>query len=187
MARKTTTNAAKPSNQVQEFDQAAIDAALAGAVTRMDGSPVPSMKKGNEPLPPPTDDCAGKRDPEGDKASTKNTPIAADQKKFGEDCFNFNIDAKKCHYQSVKNEDKSILEYVRAINKKIYDETCVGGFSTNVQFRVTPQDWVNVAHIQDWYRARGFEVVDKGTTSPAYGKEVGTMNYNFTISWATAQ
>lgn len=188
MARRAN-NAPKPSNPVQEFDQAAIDAALAGAVTRMDGSPVPSMQKGNEPLPTPTDHCDGKPDPdpEKDKASTKNTPIAADQKKFGEDCYNFNIDAKKCHYQSVKNEDKSILDYVRAINKKIYDETCVGGFSTNVQFRVTPQDWVNVSHIQDWYRARGFEVVDKGTTSPAYGKEVGTMNYNFTISWANAQ
>ena len=179
MARRAN-NAPKESNPVQEFDQAAIDAALAGAVTRMDGSPVPSMKKesGNET---PTDECTTK------PVDAPSQPIAADQKKFGEDCFNFNIDAKKCHYQSTKNEDKSILEYVRAINKKIYDETCVGGFSTNVQFRVTPQDWVNVAHIQDWYRARGFEVVDKGTTSPAYGKEVGTMNYNFTISWANAQ
>ena len=187
MARKTNKVEQNASNPVQEFDQAAIDAALAGAVTRLDGSPVPSMQKRNEPLPPPTDDCAGKPDPVEDKAPTKNTPIAADQKKFGEDCFNFNIDAKKCHYQSAKNEDKSILEYVRAINKKIYDETCLGGFSTNVQFRVTPQDWVNVSHIKDWYKARGFEVEDKGTTAPAYGKEVGTMNYNFTISWANAK
>ena len=79
MARRAN-NAPKESNPVQEFDQAAIDAALAGAVTRMDGSPVPSMQKGNEPLPPTTDDCAGKPDPdpEKDKASTKNTPIAAE-------------------------------------------------------------------------------------------------------------
>lgn len=180
MARKTTTNAPKESNPAQEFDQAAIDAALAGAVTRMDGSPIPPMKKegGNATS---TDKCGDKPD------GAPIQPIAADQKKFGEDCFNLNIDAKKCHYQSAKNEDKSILEYVRAINKKIYDETCLGGFSTNVKFRVTPQDWVNVSHIQDWYRARGFEVDVKDTTSAPYGKEVGTMNYNFTISWATVQ
>jgi len=174
-----------------EIDQDAIDAALAGAVSNVNGMPI-SAPKSNET----TNECTVKPDAkpsndkccEDDKCCTKEGgQIASDQKKFGEDCFNFNIDAKKCHYQSVKNEDKSILDYVRAINKKIYDETCVGGFSTNVQFRVTPQDWVNVSHIQDWYRARGFEVVDKGTTSPAYGKEVGTMNYNFTISWANAQ
>lgn len=179
MARKTNKVEQNASNQVQEFDQAAIDAALAGAVTRMDGSPLPTKKEDGNATS--TDKCDGKPD------GAPIQPIAADQKKFGEDCFNFNIDAKKCHYQSAKNEDKSILEYVRAINKKIYDETCLGGFSTNVQFRVTPQDWVNVSHIKDWYKARGFEVEDKGTTAPAYGKEVGTMNYNFTISWANAK
>ena len=185
---KSATSVAKPSNPGQEFDQAAIDAALAGAVTMRDGSPVPSMQKGNEPLPPPTDECTGEPDPlpVDEKPKTRDEPIASDQKKFGEDCFNFNIDAKKCHYQSTKHEDKSILEYVRAINKKIYDETCLGGFSTNVQFRVTPQDWVNVSHIMDWYRARGFDVIVKETTSSPYGKDVGTMNHNFTISWATA-
>lgn len=188
-----------------EIDQDAIDAALAGAVTTRDGNPIvprrqntgaakakpPTVddKKSNESRPEPTDECTGKPDPIEDKAPVKapSDPIAADQKKFGEDCYNFNIDAKKCHYQSTKHEDKSILEYVRAINKKIYDETCLGGFSTNVQFRVTPQDWVNVSHIVDWYRARGFEVIVKETTSPAYGKDVGTMNHNFTISWANAE
>lgn len=192
MAKRTNkpaTSLDKSSNPVQEFDQAAIDAALAGAVTMRDGSPVPSLKKEINPLPVPTDECTGKPDPTPtkDKVLEKKEPIASDQKKFGEDCYNFNIDAKKCHYQSTKHEDKTILEYVRAINKKIYDETCVGGFSTNVQFRVTPNDWVNVSHIKDWYIARGFDVEDKGTTAPAYGKDVGTMNYNFTISWANAK
>jgi hypothetical protein len=170
-----------------EIDQDAIEAALAGAVTSINGAPIAPIRKPAKPEP--TDECTGKPDPVDDKAPVKapSDPIATDQRKFGEDCYNFNIDAKKCHYQSTKHEDKSILEYVRAINKKIYDETCIGGFSTNVQFRVTPQDWVNVSHIKDWYRARGFEVEDKGTTSPAYGKEVGTMNYNFTISWANAK
>ena len=169
-----------------EIDQDAIEAALAGAVTSVNGAPIAPIRK--EARPEPTDECTGKPDPlpVDEKPKAKDEPIASDQKKFGEDCFNFNIDAKKCHYQSTKHEDKSILEYVRAINKKIYDETCLGGFSTNVQFRVTPQDWVNVSHIMDWYRARGFEVIVKETTSSAYGKDVGTMNHNFTISWATA-
>ena len=176
-----------------EIDQDVIDAALAGAVTTKDGTPI-------APPPPPRSQETGtakENSPATDKKSNKKPakkwdeskpkPIAADIKKFSEDCYNFNIDAKKCHYQSTKHEDKSILEYVRAINKRIYDETCAGGFSTNVQFRVTPQDWVNVSHIVDWYRARGFEVIVKETTSPAYGKDVGTINHNFTISWVNAK
>ena len=188
VVNKSVTSVDKPNNSIQEFDQAAIEAALAGAVTMGDGSPVQSLKNETKPTQEPTDECTGKPDPlpQDEKSKATDEPIASDQKKFGEDCFNFNIDAKKCHYQSTKHEDKSILEYVRAINKKIYDETCLGGFSTNVQFRVTPQDWVNVSHIMDWYRAGGFEVIVKETTSSAYGKDVGTMNHNFTISWATA-
>lgn len=179
-----------------EIDQDVIDAALAGAVTTKDGTPIaPPPPRSQETVAtkensPATDKKSNKK---SDKKSNKKSDeskleqIAADQKKFGEDCYNLNIDAKKCHYQTTKHEDKSILEYVRAINKKIYDETCAGGFSTNVQFRVTPQDWVNVSHIVDWYRARGFEVIVKETTSPAYGKDVGTINHNFTISWVNAE
>ena len=105
-------------------------------------------KEAPAPLPPPSDpkckDDENCKNPDNEK---EGGAIAADQKKFGEDCYNFNIDAKKCHYQSAKNEDKSIMNYVRAINKKIYDETRTGGFSTNVQFRVTPQ--------LTWLRGRG--------------------------------
>lgn len=186
MARKTKTNTVVEDGQLPKFDQAAIDAALAGAVSMRDGSPVPSMKRDAPAIPPPPSEPKCKDDENCKKLDDgkEGGAIAADQKKFGEDCYNFNIDARKCHYQSAKNEDKSIMGYVRSINKKIHDETCVGGFSTNVQFRVTPQDWVNVSHIMDWYRARGFEVEVKPTTSSAYGKDVGTMNHNFTISWA---
>lgn len=112
--------------------------------------------------------------------------IAMNQRKFGEACYNLTIDARKCFYQSSKNEDKSIVEYIRAINKKIYDETQKGGYSTNVQFRVSPQDWVNISHITDWYKSRGFTIPKFESTSSAYGKDVGTIEYNFTISWAEA-
>ena len=107
-----------------EIDQDVIDAALAGAVTTKDGTPI-------APPPPQRQEtvAAKENSPASDKKSNKKSakkwdeskpkPIAADQKKFGEDCYNLNIDAKKCHYQSTKHEDKSILEYVRAINKKI--------------------------------------------------------------------
>lgn len=170
-----------------EIDQDVIDAALAGAVTTKDGTPIAPPPRSQETVAAKAKPSASDKKSNKKSDESKLEPIAADQKKFGEDCYNFNIDAKKCHYQSTKHEDKSILEYVRAINKKIYDETCSGGFSTNVQFRVTPQDWVNVSHIVDWYRARGFEVIVKETTSPAYGKDVGTINHNFTISWANAE
>ena len=112
--------------------------------------------------------------------------IAMSQQKFVEACYNLNIDARKCFYQSSKNEDKSIVNYIRAINKKIYDETQRGGYSTNVQFRVSPQDWVNISHITDWYKSRGFTIPKFESSSAAYGKDVGTIEYNFTISWSDA-
>ena len=128
-----------------------------------------------------------KNEDSGDEPTKDETPpIALSQQQFAEACYHLTINAKQCKYQSSKVEDKSIVEYIRSINKKIYDETQKGGFSTNVQFRVTPQDWVNVNHIFDWYRIRGFQVDIKETTTAPYGKEVGTMNYNFTISWSEA-
>jgi hypothetical protein len=121
-------------------------------------------------------------------SSTKGEtpPVALSQQDFVKACYDLTINAKQCKYQSSKVEDKNIVEYIRSINKKIYDETQKGGFSTNVQFRVTPQDWVNVNHIFDWYKIRGFQVDVKDRTSSPYGKDVGTMNYNFTISWVDA-
>lgn len=112
--------------------------------------------------------------------------IAMSQSQFIEACHNLTINAKQCFYQSSKHPDRSVDEYIRSINKKIFGETQKGGYSTNVQFRVTPQDWINVNHIFDWYKNRGFTVDVKETTSSPYGKDVGTMNYNFTISWSNA-
>ena len=133
------------------------------------------------------DELKKKNEDSGDEPTKDETPpIALSQQQFAEACYHLTINAKQCKYQSSKVEDKSIVEYIRSINKKIYDETQKGGYSTNVQFRVTPQDWVNVNHIFDWYRIRGFQVDIKETTTAPYGKEVGTMNYNFTISWSEA-
>ena len=119
-------------------------------------------------------------------ARGETPPVALSQQEFVKACYDLDINAKQCKYQSSKVEDKSIVEYIRSINKKIYDETQKGGYSTNIQFRVTPQDWVNVNHIFDWYKIRGFQVDVKETTTAPYGKEVGTMNYNFSISWSDA-
>lgn len=133
------------------------------------------------------DELKKKNEDSGDESTKDETPqIAMSQQQFAEACYHLTINAKHCKYQSSKVEDKSIVEYIRSINKKIYDETQKGGYSTNVQFRVTPQDWVNVNHIFDWYKIRGFQVEVKETTTAPYGKDVGTMNYNFTISWVDA-
>ena len=165
-------------------DKDKIAAALNNALADTKGNPIKT--------PPPAKKPVGKPRGQGKKAAPKaknapkNDDVSPETKQFAEACYNLKIDAKMCHEESSKMEDPSIEEYVRSINKKIFDETRQGGYSTNVQFRVLPNDWVNVNHIIDWYATRGFKVDMKETTTPPYGKDVGTINYHFTISWAIA-
>ena len=124
----------------------------------------------------------------GAEEPAEETPdkIAMSTEDFGRKCFNLDITASQAHYQSNKSKDPTIDEYLRGINKKIYDESRTGGFSTNVQFRVAPNDYVNVNHIIDWYKARGFQILNYNMTSVPYGNNAGLMEYNFQISWAEA-
>lgn len=178
--------------------QEEIEAALAAAT----GSPIPQAKPVNKPdsnkiICKETEESWGaKEDPEtpevqlpGDPVEPIKddvNPIAMSQEDFGRKCFNLDIDAKMCHYQSNKSKDTTIDEYLRGINKKIYDETRAGGFSTNIQFRVAPNDYVNVNHIIDWYKARGFQILNYNMTTTPYGANAGLIEYNFTISWVEA-
>ena len=177
MARRATTNNAPgASNPVQEFDQAAIDAALAGAVTDSHGSHPMATRATSE-------DCC-KNDTRG-AAPEAPAPVDPELEAFGKACFNLDLDAKRCFEQTSKHEDDSIKQYLRSINQKIYNEVRKGGYSIDVVFRVAPQDWVNVHHIMDWYEARGFQILNYETTSEPYGKNVGTVCYNFRVSWAS--
>ena len=117
----------------------------------------------------------------------ENDPVAMSTEDFGRKCFNLDITAAQANYQSTKHKDQTIEDYLRGINKKIYDEVRNGGYSTNVTFRNSPNDWVNVQHIVDWYKARGFQVANYEPTHPQYGKNAGTIEYNFQISWACAR
>lgn len=170
-------------------DKDKIAAALNNALADTKGNPIKTPVQAKTLV---TKKPVGKPRRQGKKAAPKaeNAPKKDDgnpvDMKFAEACYNLKIDAKMCHEESSKMEDPSIEEYVRSINKKIFDETRQGGYSTNVQFRVLPNDWVNVNHIIDWYATRGFKVDMKETTTPPYGKDVGTINYHFTISWAIA-
>ena len=111
--------------------------------------------------------------------------VAMSVEDFGRKCFNLTMDARQCKYQSNKVKDESIEEHLRSINKKIYDEARAGGYSTNILFRVAPNDYVNVQRIIDWYKARGFQILNYNMTSSApYGAGVGMMEYNFMVSWA---
>ena len=173
----------KDGNRV-EIDQDKIDAALSGAVTTINGEPIVAVSDmGGDDIPTENEDV---KEPETDVKSTVGDAgnIARPQSEFLDACYNMTIDAKQCFYQSNKNEDKSVMEYIRSINKKIYDETQNGGYSTNVQFRVTPQDWVNISHITGWYKSRGFQIENFESTQAPYGKDVGCISYHFTISWA---
>lgn len=177
--------------RAMELDQDKINAALADAVLSPDGSR--PMARPNEPAPGKVNkEKKENLDVKGSDECKNNEPIDAEMDKsmeddedFGRKCFNLDIDAKTCNCQSRKSNDKSIDEFLRGINKKIYNETKVGGFSTNIQFRVAPNDYVNVNHIIDWYRIRGFEVMNYETTTAPYGNGAGMIQYNFTISWAT--
>ena len=118
-------------------DKDKIAAALNNALADTKGNPIktPVSKK-----------SAGRPKGQGKKAAPKaenksnadGDGISPETKQFAEACYNLKIDAKMCHEESSKMEDPSIEEYVRSINKKIFDETRQGGYSTNVQFRVLP-------------------------------------------------
>ena len=166
-------------------DKDKIAAALNNALADTKGNPIKTPVANKKPVGKPKGQ-GKKAAPKAETAPKADDTISPDTKKFAEACYNLKIDAKMCHEESSKMEDPSIEEYVRSINKKIFDETRQGGYSTNVQFRVLPNDWVNVNHIIDWYATRGFKVDMKETTTPPYGKDVGTINYHFTISWAIA-
>lgn len=178
--------------------QEEIEAALAAAT----GSPIPQAKPVNKPdsnkilCKEPEESWGAKEDPETPEVQLPEdpaelvkddvNPIAMSQEDFGRKCFNLDIDAKMCHYQSNKSKDTSIDEFLRGINKKIYDETRGGGFSTNIQFRVAPNDYVNVNHIIDWYKSRGFQILNYNMTTTPYGANAGLIEYSFTISWVEA-
>lgn len=178
--------------------QEEIEAALAAAT----GSPIPQVKPVNKPdsnkilHKEPEESWGAKEDPETPEVQLPEdpvelvkddvNPIAMSQEDFGRKCFNLDIDAKMCHYQSNKSKDTSIDEFLRGINKKIYDETRGGGFSTNIQFRVAPNDYVNVNHIIDWYKSRGFQILNYNMSTTPYGANAGLIEYSFTISWVEA-
>lgn len=100
------------------------------------------------------------------------------------DCSMLKINAKQCLEWSNKSFDQSIEDYLRGINKKIFDETQNGGYSTNVTIRVVQRDWVNVSHIMDWYKSRGFEVLNYRINNSPMNMDTGVIEHNFTISWA---
>ena len=171
-----------------EIDQDAIDAALAGAVSYADGRPQPKQQivgaqeknigsETNAAIEPKAHEPQ-----DSEEAST----IDKSTEDFGRKCFNLDINAQMCNQQSSMNKDKSIDEFLRGINKKIYDEVRAGGYSTNIQFMVAPNDYVNISHITDWYKARGFQILNFNQSTPPYGRNAGNIQYNFTISWAEA-
>lgn len=192
--------------------EAEIEAALAAATGSPLAPPTPpkrASKKPEEPWfskenlgkaetkPEPTDEQSSRigdaaamlklEEAEENENSTEgSTQIAMSQEDFGRKCFNLDINAKMCNYQSNKSKDTSIDEFLRGINKKIYDETRSGGYSTNIQFRVAPNDYVNVNHILDWYKSRGFQILNYNMGTAPYGANAGLIEYSFTISWVEA-
>lgn len=181
--------------------QEEIEAALAAATGSTMNPPTHKRKMENPELgseqPPnvepknPEEEWCSKENLENVEATKGETPpqdsgVDMSQDDFGRKCYYLDIDAKMCNRQSSKTKDKGIDEFLRGINKKIFEETKVGGYSTNVQFRVAPNDYVNVNHILDWYRVRGFQILNYSLGTSPYGNGAGMMEHSFTISWAEA-
>ena len=160
-----------------ETEQDKINAALAHAVTDSKGNPAEGYTPPPPPPPPPRTRKTVEKKTVKEEQETQND---ADFPEVEE------ISAADCYASSMKNPDKSIGQYISAINGKIRRETEAGGFSTVVKFRVTPNDWVNVRHIVDFYKSRGFLILDYETNHPQVGPNAGTIEYTFTISWAEA-
>lgn len=170
MARPKKNEQLEPTKNTQEE----IEAALARACGQ---NPTPP-----QPIPQPTmtDDVLSKNEINAPKI--KSEPgIKSSEIKFPE------LNASECFKMSSENKDKSIFNYIVAINAKIENECGNGGYSTNVTLRVSPSKWVNVQHIVDWYRANGFDVIVDEIKQPQYGMNAGSMEYNINISWVHPQ
>ena len=160
-------------------DEAAIAAALSHAVTDVRGNPV-NVGVGSRGAPPPPQDpldCKPARHEECGLDEQKDVAVGSAP----------DISAKEMFDIAKDVVDQTLVEHIRSINKRIRDEAVRGCFSTNIQFKVFPNNWVNVPKLVDWYRTRGFQILNYETSSSPYGKDVGTVLYSFTISWATVQ
>lgn len=154
--------------RAMELEKDKIEAALAGAVTNADGT---------HPTLPPVEK-------EGGNAKKSNPPESEEHKSV-KDNVPYEINAKDMFEVSLKNPDAKINEHIKALNARIRNEALKGGFSTNVAFTVIQNDWVNIQHILDWYRSHGFQILNFDQSTAPYGRNAGTIQYNFTISWAT--
>ena len=176
MARPKKNEQLEPTKNTQEE----IEAALARACGQ---NPTPS-----QPIPQPTindkvfrpDEVLSKNEINAPKIKSEHG-IKSSEIKFPE------LKASECFKVSSDNKDKSIYNYIVAINDKIEKECGNGGYSTNVTLRVIPSQWVNVQHIVDWYRANGFDVIVDEIKQPQYGMNAGSMEYNINISWVRPQ
>ena len=164
--------------RAMELDKDKIEAALANAVSNANGTPIPQRNAPTGKKPEPVEEKPTPKKEQG------QFPESGKDIGFAAACANMTVDAAMCRAESAKHEDSTIAEYIKSINRKIYDETQTGGFSANIRFRVAPNDWVNVNHIMDWYRSRGFQVVNYETTHPQVGPGAGTIEHNFTILWS---
>ena len=158
--------------RAMEQDKDKIEAALAGAVTNADGShpPAPRQMVVEEPkVNLKTEDVKD--------ASTNGVP---EQDTSGD----IEMSANDVFLISSQNPDTKIRDHIKSLNNRIKSEAMRGGFSTNVTFTVIQNDWVNIQHILDWYRAHGFQILGFEQSTPPYGRNAGNIQYNFTISWA---
>ena len=155
-----------------ERDKDKIEAALAMAVSNSNGSNPPPPQ-----LPPKTRKMEAPEDSDISNHKQRSGKARAIEEN--------EINAKDMFLISSQNPDPKIHEHIAALNARIMNEAQRGGFSTHVVFSVIQTDWVNIQHILDWYRARGFQILNFDQTTSPYGKQAGTIQYNFTISWAT--
>ena len=170
MARPKKNEQLEPTKNTQEE----IEAALARACGQ---NPTPSQPI-PQPIPQPTMTNEVLNKAATNAPKIKSEPgIKSSEIKFPE------LKASECFKVSRENKDKSIYNYIVAINDKIEKECGSGGYSTNVTLRVIPSQWVNVQHIVDWYRANGFDVIVDEIKQPQYGMNAGSMEYNINISW----
>ena len=180
MAKKKEEDKITPEGirKAMEQNKDKIDAALAAAVTNSDGSHPPVHET------PPVYETP----PQTMELNKEENPHTPEENMEGEDVpapDEIEIYAKDVFVVSSQNPDMKIRDHIKALNNRIRNEALNGGFSTNVVFTVVQSDWVNIQHILDWYRARGFQIEGFEQTTPPYGRNAGNIQYNFRISWAT--
>lgn len=165
----------EPTKNTKEEIEAALARAVSGGSKRDEPIPHQPPQPQIEPTQPPAETDENQK--------TMEVPTPQPQEVRGL----LDIDAEWCHKETADVIPPEIVEHIKGINEKIMNSMMRGEYSTEVLFRIMPNQPLPMHKIFDWYKARGFEVNDYRVTGSMSMPNSGIMDHSFKVSWASAR